>query len=146
MFERHDLLVIDLMKALSQGEQISKFGRTVEITKGERIKFVGFLVGKSIVIPLSAGRDSEDYLSQIAGANLETVKQNSRETPEEATCHLLGLPYCAQTLGMYSDGRTFGQINTIHFHPEIFVATQDDFIALATASFSHVGASLKILE
>ncbi len=146
MSEYHFSSVQALIKGLEVGEQVSKFGRTVEISRGGSIKFLGFLVEKSIVIPLSYGKDSDDYLSQVSGANLEVVRSNSIEGAQPATCHLLGLPYNGPTLKLRSDGQWFGQISAIHLHPDEFIESQDHFIKFASDAFESVGATLTILE
>lgn len=145
MSERHFTSIKELFKGVESGEHYSKFGKTVEITRGD-IKFAGFLVEKSIVIPTNAGKGTDESIVLFVGANLEVIRSNSEEKPLPATCHLLGLPYNGQTLGIYSDGQNFGQITGIHFHPNEHLQSQEDFLKQAIESLASVGSQLTILD
>jgi len=145
MSERRITAIKELFKGVESGDHYSKFGKTVEITHGD-IKFVGFLVEKSFVIPTNAGKGSDELISLYVGANLEVVRSNSKEEALAATCHLLGLTLYGQKLGLFSDGQSFGQITGVHFHHDDYVESQDDFIKLASEALSSVGAKLTILD
>lgn len=145
MSERHRLSIVSLFKGIEVGEPSSKFGKVVEITHGD-VKFVGFLVEKSIVIPTNAGEASDEALSLFVAANLEAIRGRSCELPLPATCHLLGLPYFGQTSGLYSDGQQFHQISGVHLHPKAHLETQEEFIHLARNVLRSVGSKLTIIE
>ncbi len=135
-----------LIDGVEAGHHFSKFGKMVEISRGESVKFLGFIVDKSIIIPLSSGKDSDDDLALIAGANMEVIRTNTKDTSHEASCHLLGLPYNGQTLGLYSDGQNFGQIDAIHIHPETHMESQEEFVDFAREALTSVGSTLTIIE
>lgn len=145
MPERHDASVKDLFKVIEAKENYSKFGKIVEISRGD-IKLVGFLVQNSIVIPTNTAKGTDESISLLVGANLAALDSSSKELPLPLTCHSLGLPYNGKILGLYTDGQNFGSVSGVHFHPEEHLANQEDFIDLVSKVFSLTGSELTIYE
>ena len=143
MTEKYNRSIVNLIDQVNLGEPISRYGEVVEISNESGVKFHGILVGKSIVIPISAGHDTEDSLKNIVNLNLLELNTRSRKNKGDQTCALLGLPYNGNTLGIYSDGVNFGQIDTVHLYPKGYIATQEEFMCLITYVF--MTKNLKII-
>lgn len=150
---RHDTIIKEFVRKAEPGEDLSEKIKNLKLTReleidGEKVtvKFVGFLVGNSIIIPLSSGDFKDDAISQAVARNLVMADKYSTQIPEEAVCHLLGLGYNSRNKGLYSDGSVFSEISAIHLYPGGFMEDQNDFVKFATEQLKLTGTKLTVFE
>jgi hypothetical protein len=142
---RHDTIIKEFVRKAEPGEDISDGIKVVKLTR-EGVKFLGFLMGNSIILPLSSGDYKEDAISQVVARNLHAADANSKEIPEVAVCHLLGLGYNSRNEGLFSDGAVFSEISAIHLYPGGYIEDQNEFIKFASEQLKLAGTTLTVFK
>lgn len=145
MYERHDSIFKQLFNPVDNEVTISSHAKIVKIDSQGRV-LTGILVGKSIAIPLSAIKDTDESVRSIVEANLAELNLPLFQSAPETACRLLGTPLNSHTGGFYSDSSAFGSINSVHIHAEKEFNSQEEFLENFTEIFESKGLKITVSE
>jgi hypothetical protein len=146
-YERYDVAVKKFLIDLDRNGVIPNNVNSVELSNerdGMKVRIHGFIVEKSIFIPLSEKSNSKIFLDTVK-ENLKVIREFfPRENYQDSTCCLLKVPYNGNTEGLYTDGQFIEHVSCVHAYFNTHIFTPKGFIDQATKALKTVGTTLTI--
>lgn len=127
---------------------LTTHAKLAKIQNTDGVTFWGILMNKSIVVPFTAGADTDESIKNIVRLNTMDIDKQPDEPHAQAACRRLGLCFNGENDGFYSDGTALNQSNImiLHIYPKGLIETQEEFIKKISNVFISRGCEMTIEE